>query len=426
MAKKKIVELQLRSSVTSDCNIPVDDGVQSYRVTAAQLLAYILPAGAITAAKLAYSAVTGQTADTAPALDDEILTGDTSATALKKATLAKVAALSRVRNHVGNAEFRFWQRQAPATLSSRQDDQYSADRWYVLTSGGAVNVQGARVAETFTASPTPYVGQFRQADSTARQFGIAQIFESDRSIGLRGKTVTLSFWARTDGTEVPNIRAGIVEWTGTADAVTSDIVSSWAATPVMIGNATMINTPANLGLTGTMQQFSITVTLGTTLNNLILFIWAPATAAQNSDFYITQVQLVEFPEALPWGLIRKNFDDDLQECQRFYEKSYLIDQAPFSAVTSGAYYGTLAGIIANNFGWGCMVFFKVAKFKVPTSASYDMSGVQNRVELAGVTSASSSPFNDGHGSVSFLNSTGSNQGAANATLKFQWTADAEL
>ena len=79
-------------------------------------------------------------------------------------------------NYAQNAEFRYWQRQAPATLTSRQDDQYSADRWYVLTSGGAVNVQGARVAEVITDSPTRYVGQFRQADATARQFGIAFVF----------------------------------------------------------------------------------------------------------------------------------------------------------------------------------------------------------------------------------------------------------
>jgi hypothetical protein len=46
--------------------------------------------GAITAAKLAYSSVNGQTAETAPAGDDEVLIGDTSAAALRKMTLANV------------------------------------------------------------------------------------------------------------------------------------------------------------------------------------------------------------------------------------------------------------------------------------------------------------------------------------------------
>lgn len=41
MANKKITDLQLRSSVTADLNIPGDDGIQSYRVTAEQMFNYI-------------------------------------------------------------------------------------------------------------------------------------------------------------------------------------------------------------------------------------------------------------------------------------------------------------------------------------------------------------------------------------------------
>lgn len=42
MAQKKITELQLRDEVTSDLSIPSDDGIQSYRVTAAQMKSFIL------------------------------------------------------------------------------------------------------------------------------------------------------------------------------------------------------------------------------------------------------------------------------------------------------------------------------------------------------------------------------------------------
>lgn len=41
MAQKKITDLQLRSSVTDGVNFPSDDGIQSYRVTAAQIFAYM-------------------------------------------------------------------------------------------------------------------------------------------------------------------------------------------------------------------------------------------------------------------------------------------------------------------------------------------------------------------------------------------------
>lgn len=42
MGQKKITDLQLRSSVTDGVNLPSDDGIQSYRVTAAQFWTYIL------------------------------------------------------------------------------------------------------------------------------------------------------------------------------------------------------------------------------------------------------------------------------------------------------------------------------------------------------------------------------------------------
>ncbi len=41
MAQKKITDLQLRSSVTDDVNIPIDDTIQTYRITAPQLFAYM-------------------------------------------------------------------------------------------------------------------------------------------------------------------------------------------------------------------------------------------------------------------------------------------------------------------------------------------------------------------------------------------------
>lgn len=58
MADKKITELQLRDNVTDDVNFPSDDGIQSYRVTAAQIKAYILANNAIATAMIQDAAVT--------------------------------------------------------------------------------------------------------------------------------------------------------------------------------------------------------------------------------------------------------------------------------------------------------------------------------------------------------------------------------
>jgi hypothetical protein len=42
MADKKITDLQLRSDVDEDVNLPADDGIQSYRVTAPQMRTFVL------------------------------------------------------------------------------------------------------------------------------------------------------------------------------------------------------------------------------------------------------------------------------------------------------------------------------------------------------------------------------------------------
>jgi len=77
MATKTINELQLISSVTDGVNLPGDNGVQTYRMTAAQIKAYILANGNITTAMLNSGIIHGLTS-VIPALDDYVAIADTS------------------------------------------------------------------------------------------------------------------------------------------------------------------------------------------------------------------------------------------------------------------------------------------------------------------------------------------------------------
>ena len=43
MADKKITDLQQRATVSGDISVPVDDGIQSYRITMAQIMEWIRP-----------------------------------------------------------------------------------------------------------------------------------------------------------------------------------------------------------------------------------------------------------------------------------------------------------------------------------------------------------------------------------------------
>lgn len=376
MAQKKITDLQLISEVTDTLSIPSDDSIQSYRFTAAQMKAYILPDAAITAAKMNKSSVSGQTEDTTPALADSVLTYDSSADALKRATVENLAALFKAKNYADNPEFRFWQRQTPGTLTARTDGQYGPDRWYMLTESGNTNC--ARVTGDNTNVYLPYAGQFRQADASARRFGVAQILESDDVLSLRGKTVTFSFWAKTDSTEITTLRAGIMEWTSTADSPTKDVVSSWGSTPTLVTNWAFKNTPADLTVSSTWAQFTITVTLGTTFNNLGLFIWTPNQEAQNDDFYLSAVQFVDYGVALPYNNIRRPLADDLRKCQRFYEKSYNVETAPGTATTVGAIgHGpvTTGQWVYHN------ITYSTQKRTTPTFSWWDCAGTASRFSV---------------------------------------------
>jgi hypothetical protein len=81
MGQKKITDLQLISALADSVNVPVDNAIQTYRTTIAQLTAYIFNK----------AQVTGLTADTAPdPAADYLLTYDASADALKKALIGNL------------------------------------------------------------------------------------------------------------------------------------------------------------------------------------------------------------------------------------------------------------------------------------------------------------------------------------------------
>jgi hypothetical protein len=82
MAKKKITDLQLISSIVDGLSVPSDNGIQSYRFTGAQLKAFILANQAVLLANLKDDIFSGLTA-VAPADDDYfplIDTGDSNKT----------------------------------------------------------------------------------------------------------------------------------------------------------------------------------------------------------------------------------------------------------------------------------------------------------------------------------------------------------
>ena len=249
----------------------------------------------------------------------QVLTVNSGATAPE---WAAPAASGVNKNYLINGGFAIAQRGTSFTASLNNDDAYTLDRWYILSDSNDV----IDVTQDTTTVPTN--GQFAIAldvETVNKKFGIATIIENKDVIGLVGNTVTFSFKAKVSATtKLDNVKAAIVAWSGTADTVTSDIISAWGAegtNPTLIANATYENSPANLSVTTSYATYSVSAAVDTaSTKNLILFIWSDVTDTTLGDLlYISQAKLELGSTATAFQYAGGTISGELEACQRYYE-----------------------------------------------------------------------------------------------------------
>jgi hypothetical protein len=266
-------------------------------------------------------------------------------------TAAITSGLTGFRNRIINGEFGVAQRGTSFVSGANDNDSYNLDRWYVLSDGNdAVDI----TQETSTVPTNQLTAIALDVETANKKFGIAQIIEQKNCIGLIGGNVTLSFKAKVSSTtKLDNVKAAVVAWSGTADTVTSDIISAWGAEgtdPTLIANATFENTPANLSVTTSYATYTLTANIDTaSTKNLIVFIWSDVTDTTAGDFlYITDVQLEAGSTATEFE--RRQFGTELALCQRYFEK--------------GTFHS--AGYATSGAGVGGSLYFKSEKRATPT------------------------------------------------------------
>lgn len=223
--------------------------------------------------------------------------------------------LAGFRNRIINGCMRVNQRGA----ATNADDTYALDRWNILTQTGTVAV----TQQTLIENGWPTASRITQSQASAQRFGISQILEAQNCQDLRGKAVTLSARVRMSATTT--LRYAILEWTGTADSVTSDVVSDWTsgtftAGNFFLGSSLTITATGSTALTAnTAASVSLTGTLGSSLNNLIVLFWTDSTQAQNVTMDVGKVQLEQGSTATPFE--NWSADANLAMCQRFYYRA---------------------------------------------------------------------------------------------------------
>ena len=225
------------------------------------------------------------------------------------------------KNRIINGDFKIAQRGTSftSTSSANNDDTYNLDRWYVLSDGNDI----VDITQTTTVPTGAQNSIGLDVETINKKFGIAQIIEANNCYDAIGGNVTLSFQAKVSSiTKLDNVKCAIVAWSGTADTVTSDIISAWGAegtNPTLIANATYENSPANLNISTSFASYSVTANVDTaSTKNIILFIWSDVTDTTLGDFlYITNVQLEKGSTATSFDY--RPYGTELALCQRYYE-----------------------------------------------------------------------------------------------------------
>lgn len=269
---------------------------------------------------LAYSSATANTNTRLPiGTSGQVLAVSGGGVPAWTTTTAPISPINK--NYLINGGFAISQRGTSFVASANNDDAYTLDRWYILSDTNDV----IDVTQDTTTVPTN--GQFAIAldvETVNKKFGIATIIENKDVIGLVGNTVTFSFKAKVSSTtKLDNVKAAIVAWSGTADTVTSDIISAWGAegtNPTLIANATYENSPANLSLTTSYATYSISAAVDTaSTTNLILFVWSDVTDTTLGDFlYISQAKLELGSSATAFEYAGGTIQGELAACQRYF------------------------------------------------------------------------------------------------------------
>jgi hypothetical protein len=315
-----------------------------------------------------------------------------------------------------------WQRGVSftgATTPNNNDGTYTADRWALLSDGNDI-------VDITQDSDKSYKFDVQTIN---KQFGIVQFLESKDVLSRRGGKVSLTIKLKSSFSA--NVRVGILNWTGTTDAPTKDVVGTWnggGVNPTLVAGYAYANTPSNLATTASYQTFEIeNITVSASANNLAVFVWVDnTTIAAASTLNILNVKLED--GVLATGLNARNFGEELLLCQRYYEKSYNPDIKPGTIQNDGTINVVL--LSGTSSIWGLIGQYKASKF-------YRIGSLPTLTWYSPITGASNSVYDFSHATDRTVNATDfpgvNNTGQPSITaisgltgIRAHWTSEFEV
>jgi hypothetical protein len=252
-----------------------------------------------------------------------------------------------LKNRIINGAMQVWQRGTSITTSGG----YTADRWNEVSGNSNQHIQS-------TDAPTNF-GYSMQIIGVGANMN--QRIESLNCQDLSGQTITVSFWIKnTSGTD------GLIlalYYPNTAD--------NFSSLTQIGSNITISSNPSS-----SWTQYTTTFTSlpAGSKNGLSLYLARLGTGAVSTTWYLTGVQLEIGSSATPFE--RRLYNQELANCQRYFEKSYNIDVAPATNTTTGIYNASGSSDSGSNIIAG--VTFAVSKRASPTITAYNNVGTSGQ------------------------------------------------
>jgi hypothetical protein len=337
------------------------------------------------------------------------------------------------RNYIINGNFDFWQRNT--TFSSISTEVYTADRWIAGILGTAtMNITRNADVPANTSASFSFNAEVATAQVSftgSQRAGIYQRIEGSNFRALKNSNATLSFWVKssTIGTYSVSIgnSASDRTWVST---YTINSPGTWEKKSVRVNFKSASGTWDFSTGVGTFIYFALasgstvqTSNLDAWNNSLFISSNTQVNMMATSGNYIrlSQIQLVEGDEDIPFRLAGQNIANELLLCQRYFEKSYDLDNPIGSLTPSGAIYGvsssTSVGIL------DMQVAFKNNKRVSPVVAIYSPSAGTVGFLDRGATPLAAGPLNTNFQGFCITNSVLT---IASSGHQAHWTADAEL
>ena len=282
-------------------------------------------------------------------------------------------------NRVTNGDFSVSQRSISAVIA---DDTYGpCDRWYGLSESGNLSVSQG------TLNPGPgqvyYYSVARDTIGGSVRIGAAHIIESKNILDMASTIATLSSRIRFSSGSIP-LRCALLEWTGTADTVTSDVINNWSSssyTPggFFIAGVNVIALGSVTPASNTWADISASGTFGASLQNAIIVFWTE-NGIGGGSLHIGSVQLEQGSTKTPFK--RVSYQQQLAECRRFY--------TPIGSGIGGSTNTTTAADMRGQFG----VSMRIAPTLIALNSSPGLAvGGAASASIAGTWSSTRTTIN---------------------------------